>query len=93
MPWNGDRASAQRAPLLSCHLRRPRPRRLMVAVSLTPVRTVLPTFPRQHTPAWQAWQRLAAWSGTWSRHARRGGGATPPLAPWTAIPHHSRVIE
>ena len=54
MTWNCYRSSAQRATLLSCNLIRPIPPSIMVAVSFTNIRTVLPTFPRQKTPSWQA---------------------------------------
>src|SRR5215510_11048941 len=54
MTWNCYRSSAQRATLLSCNLIRPMPPSIMVAVSFTNVRTVLPTFPRQKRPSWPA---------------------------------------
>ena len=46
MPWNCYRSSAPHATLLSCNLIRRIPPSIMVAVSFTNVRTVLPTFLR-----------------------------------------------
>jgi hypothetical protein len=54
MPWNCYRSSAQHATLLSCNLIRRIPPSIMVAVSFTNVRTVLPTFLRQKRLSWQA---------------------------------------
>ena len=54
MTWNCYRSSAQHATLLSCNLIRRIPPSIMVAVSFTNVRTVLPTFLRQKRLSWQA---------------------------------------
>jgi hypothetical protein len=54
MPWHCYRSSAQHATLLSCNLIRRIPPSIMVAVSFTNVRTVLPTFLRQKRLSWQA---------------------------------------